>query len=71
MKSLAAIKNVPAAQLALAWVLSKPAVVAPVIGATEISHVLDAVSALTIQLTQNEIERLEGLYQIHPVLINQ
>jgi aryl-alcohol dehydrogenase (NADP+) len=61
-------RDVPPAQIALAWVLGRPGVVAPIIGATKVHHLDDAVSALNIQLTDAERERLEQPYKPHPVL---
>jgi aryl-alcohol dehydrogenase-like predicted oxidoreductase len=58
----------PDAQVALAWMLSKPGITAPIIGATRLHHLEDAVAALSIQLSEDEIKRLEELYQPHPVL---
>jgi aryl-alcohol dehydrogenase-like predicted oxidoreductase len=46
----------------LAWVLSKPVVAAPIVGATKPRHLCDAVAALDIELTQDEIRRLEERY---------
>jgi aryl-alcohol dehydrogenase-like predicted oxidoreductase len=47
--------------------LSKPAITAPIIGASKPGHLEDAVAALSVKLTQNEISLLEELYQGHPV----
>ena len=58
----------PDAQVALAWMLSKPGLTAPIIGATKLHHLEDAVAALEISLSADEIKRLEELYQPHPVL---
>ena len=58
----------PAAQLALAWHLSKPYVTAPIIGATKPNHLTDAVAAIEIKLSADEIARLEAPYVPHPVL---
>jgi aryl-alcohol dehydrogenase-like predicted oxidoreductase len=55
------------AQVALAWLLSKPAVAAPIVGATRIAHLEAAVAALEIELSDDEIARLEAPYQVHPV----
>ncbi len=60
--------GVPMAQVALAWMLSKPAVTAPIIGATKPHHLEDAISALSIRLTPDEIQRLEEPYRPHPVI---
>ncbi len=54
--------GVPMAQVALAWVLSKPVVTAPIVGATKMSHLEDAVAALDVQLTEDEVSRLEEPY---------
>jgi aryl-alcohol dehydrogenase (NADP+) len=56
------------AQVALAWVLSKPAVSAPIIGASKPDHLEDALSALQLKLSEDEVKRLEELYEPHPVL---
>ncbi len=61
-------RGLPNAQVALAWMLSKPAITAPIIGASKPGHLEDAVAALSVKLTQNEINLLEELYQVHPVL---
>jgi aryl-alcohol dehydrogenase-like predicted oxidoreductase len=55
-------------QIALAWMMSKPWITSPVIGATDPSHVEDAVAALSIALTSEEIHFLEEPYIPHPVL---
>ena len=56
------------AQVALAWMLGRPGVTAPIIGATKTHHLDDAVKAVDLTLTPEEITRLEELYQPHPVL---
>ena len=61
-------RGLPDAQVALAWMLSRPGITAPIIGATKLHHLEDAVAALSIQLSAEEIQRLEELYQPHPVL---
>ena len=65
---VAAARGVPMAQVALAWMLSKPFITAPIIGATKPAHLEDAVDALTITLTPEEITALEAPYVPHPVL---
>ncbi|QMU28665.1 aldo/keto reductase [Adhaeribacter radiodurans] len=60
--------GIPNAQVALAWLLSKPIVTAPIIGASKPGHLEDAVGALSVKLTPAEIKRLEEPYQPHPVL---
>ena len=60
-------RGVPRAQIALAWVLSKPAVTAPIVGATKPGHLADAIAALEIKLTDEEIAALEEPYVPHAV----
>ena len=64
----AAQRGVPMAQIALAWVLHKSPVTAPIVGATKPRHIDDAVAALGIQLAPDELARLEEPYVPHPVL---
>lgn len=61
-------RGLPRAQVALAWVLQKSVVTAPIIGATKMHHLEDAVAAVSVQLTSAEIEKLEASYVPHPVL---
>ena len=61
--NLAEAHEVPAAQVALAWLLGKPGVTAPILGATKTRHVDDAVAALDVTLTAEEVERLEDPYR--------
>ena len=61
-------RGVTASQIALAWVLNKPYVVAPIIGATKMDHLEQAIAALDIQLSQEEIKKLEEPYRPHPIL---
>jgi len=60
---LAAKRGVSNAQIALAWVLSKPIVTAPIIGASKAGHLEDAVTAVDLKLTNEEIKYLEELYE--------
>ncbi len=53
------------AQVALAWVLHKPAVSAPIVGATKPHHLPEAIAALELKLTGNEVAMLEGPYSNH------
>jgi aryl-alcohol dehydrogenase-like predicted oxidoreductase len=62
VQQVAEARGVPMAQVALAWVLSKPVVSAPIVGATKTHHLTDAVAALGVQLTDEEIRRLEEPY---------
>jgi len=61
-------RGLPRAQIALAWMLSKPYITAPIVGATKPHHLADAVAALAVRLTPEEIKSLEELYEPHPVL---
>ncbi len=65
---VAAARGLPRAQIALAWLLSKPAVVSPIIGATKPHHLDDAAAALEVVLDREEIVKLEEPYIPHPVL---
>ncbi len=58
-------------QIALAWLLQKPPVVAPIIGATKISHLEEAVGALAVKLTQEEVAYLEEPYVPHRIVGHQ
>lgn len=64
---VAAQRNLPRAQIALAWVLSKPVITAPIVGATKMQHLDDAVAALSIRLDEFEIAALEAAYVPHSV----
>jgi 1-deoxyxylulose-5-phosphate synthase len=68
VQSLAQARGVKPAQIALAWLLHKPAVNAPIIGASKMPHLEESVAALDIQLTAKEISSLEETYQPHWVL---
>jgi 1-deoxyxylulose-5-phosphate synthase len=65
---VAAARGVPAAQVALAWLLHKPGVTAPIVGATKLGHLEDALAAASLSLSDDEIARLEEPYVPHPVL---
>ena len=60
--------GVSGSQIALAWVLNKPHITAPIIGATKMDHLEQAIAALEIKISDDEMNRLEELYQPHPVL---
>lgn len=66
--AIASARGVSRAQIALAWVLSKPAVTAPIVGASKPHHLDDAVAALSIQLTLEEIAALEAPYIPHRIV---
>jgi 1-deoxyxylulose-5-phosphate synthase len=59
---------VPQATVALAWLLAKPAVTAPIVGATKPHHLDDAIAAVSLHLTADELKALEEPYAPHPVL---
>ncbi|HET7716946.1 MAG TPA: aldo/keto reductase [Bauldia sp.] len=61
-------RGVPNAQIALAWLLQKPGVTAPIIGATKPNHLPDAFAALSLKLDAEEVKALEEPYRPHPVL---
>ena len=61
-------RGIPRAQIALAWLFTRPAVTAPIVGASKPHHLPDAVAALSIQLAPEEIAALEEPYIPHPVL---
>ena len=61
-------RGIPRAQVALAWVLDKPEVSAPIVGASKSGHLDDAIAALDIALTDDEIDRLEAPYIPHAVV---
>jgi aryl-alcohol dehydrogenase (NADP+) len=65
---LARERGVTASQMALAWVLSKRYVHSPIVGATKMDHFEQAIAALDIQLSEDEVKRLEEPYKPHPVL---
>lgn len=68
VSEVAEAHGIPMAQVALAWMLSKPFVTAPIIGATKPHHLDDAIAALSDQLTIEEIARLEEPYRPHPII---
>ncbi|MGD8316833.1 MAG: aldo/keto reductase [Myxococcales bacterium] len=67
VKHIAQQRGEPPARIALAWLLAKPAVTAPIVGATKIRHLDDAIAAVDIELTEEEIAALEAPYRAHPV----
>ena len=60
-------RGVPPAQVALAWLLGRPGVTAPAVGATRIGHLEDALAAVDLTLSEDEVARLEKPYRPHPV----
>ena len=65
---VASQKGVAAAQVAIAWLLRRPGVTAPIVGATKIEQLDQAVAALGVTLTESDMRRLEEPYRPHPVL---
>jgi aryl-alcohol dehydrogenase-like predicted oxidoreductase len=65
---LAEKRSVPRATLALAWMLSKPVITSPIVGATKPNHLTDAVAALSVHLSPEEIASLEEPYVPHQVV---
>ncbi len=67
VEAVADERDVSPAEVSLAWLLSRPGVTAPIVGATKLEHLDGAIRALELQLTPEEIERLEAPYQPHEV----
>jgi len=59
-------RGVPAAQIAMAWLLRKPAVTSPIVGATKPHHLDDAIAAVSVKLSDEDVTRLEEAYQPRP-----
>jgi 1-deoxyxylulose-5-phosphate synthase len=68
VRAVAAGRGVPAAQVALGWLLRQPAVSAPIVGATRLAHLEDAIAAVDLTLDDAEAARLEAPYRPHRVL---
>ncbi len=68
VQSVALNRGVSSAQIALAWLLHKPEVTSPIIGVSKLNHLEEAVGALTLKLTDEEISLLDSTYAPHPVL---
>ena len=68
VRAVAAQRGLPPAQIALAWLLGKPAVAAPIVGATRPSHIEDALAAVKLTLSSDEVAQLEAPYRPHRVL---
>ena len=67
VKAVAAERGDKPAQVALAWLMSRPTVAAPIIGATKLAHLTDAIAAVDIELSEDEVARLEAPYRPHDV----
>jgi aryl-alcohol dehydrogenase (NADP+) len=65
---LAKARGVEPAQIALAWLLHQDGVTAPIVGATKLAHLDQAIDALDLELSDDELARLEEPYSPHPVL---
>ena len=68
VRAVAGARGLPMAQIALAWLLGRPAVAAPIVGATRLRHLEDAIAAVDVTLSDDELARLEAPYRPHPVL---
>jgi len=68
LRAVAAGRGCPPAEVALAWLLGRPTVVAPIVGFTKLAHLDTALRALDLVLTEEECNRLEKPYRPHPVL---
>jgi aryl-alcohol dehydrogenase-like predicted oxidoreductase len=68
LRAVAAERGLPPARIALAWLLGKPVVSAPIVGASRLAHLEDAIAAAELTLTADEVARLEAPYRTHPVL---
>jgi aryl-alcohol dehydrogenase (NADP+) len=68
LTEVAEARGLPNMQVALAWVLSRPGVTAPIVGASKPHHLDDAVAALAVKLSDDEIRRLEEPYKPHQIL---
>jgi aryl-alcohol dehydrogenase-like predicted oxidoreductase len=65
---VAAARGIPRAQVALAWLLAKPVITAPIVGATKLQHLDDALTAVRVKLSEDEIALLEEPYVPHAVV---
>ncbi len=68
---VASAREAPPAQVALAWLLARPGVTAPIVGATKLSHLEDAVAAVDVSLSDEELGRLEEPYRPHAIAGHQ
>jgi aryl-alcohol dehydrogenase (NADP+) len=68
-QAVAKDKGVSSAQIALAWLMHQPAVSAPIVGATKMKHLEEAIAAVEVELSADDIRRLEEPYVTHPVLM--
>ena len=68
VSAIAQERGLPRAQIATAWLLGKPGITAPIIGATKPGHLADAIAAVAVNLTTDEVKRLESPYLPHAVV---
>ena len=68
LSEIAKTRELPLVRVALAWLLQKPAVTAPIVGATKPHHLEDAVGALSVKLSDEEVRALEEPYIPHPLV---
>ncbi len=68
LAQVAEARNLPLAQVALAWVLAVPGITAPIVGASKTAQIDDAVAALEVALSADEMRQLQAPYQPHPVV---
>ena len=66
--AIAKQRGVSGSQIALAWVLNKPYITAPIVGASKMEHLEQSMAALEIKLSEDEVRSLEEPYQLHPIL---
>ena len=71
LDAVAAQRHLPSAQVALAWLLGRPGVTAPIVGATKVEHLEDAIAAVDVTLSDAEVDQLQKPYRPHPVLGHQ
>jgi aryl-alcohol dehydrogenase-like predicted oxidoreductase len=65
---VAKARGIPRAQIALAWLLAKPGITAPIVGATKLHHLDDALASVNVKLSAEEIAALEERYVPHEVV---
>src|SRR6266568_2028346 len=71
LDAVAAQRQLPSAQVALAWLLGRPGVTAPIVGATKVEHLEDAIAAVDVTLSDTEVDQLQKPYRPHAVLGHQ
>ncbi|MGW0806352.1 aldo/keto reductase [Nonomuraea sp. NPDC002799] len=68
VRAVAGERGLPPAQLALAWLLGRPGVTAPIVGASKVGHLDDAIAAVEVSLSEEETARLEAPYRPHQII---